>query len=128
MRPPNLNWTGSSRGDLARETNSPDPDSRVVTFQTDFHEIQLSTADRPLTVKHTLPSGWDLSPEERLATHLQNLCDRLEVPFVDTTPVLAEHAAQGELVYQTMDTHLSPVGHEIVANLLSTTLDSLETP
>jgi hypothetical protein len=101
---------------------------RVMAPVTDFHEIQLSTEDRPLTVKHTLPSGWDLNPEERLATHLQNLCDRLEVPFVDTTTVLAEHAAQGELVYQTMDTHLSPVGHEIVADLLSTTLDNLETP
>ena len=98
---------------------------RVMAPSTDFHEIQLPGPGKPTIVKHTLPVGWDLPPEARLATHLQQLCERLQVTFVDTTSRLTEHAAGGDLVYQSMDTHLSPTGHKIVAELL---VQALEKP
>lgn len=91
---------------------------RVMAPVTDFHEFQIPTPGQPLTVKHRLPAGWDRQPEARLANHLKTLCDLLEVTFVDTTPGLTERAAAGELVYQAMDTHLSPSGHAIVSELL----------
>ena len=35
VRPPHLHWTGVGRGDLALLADAPDPDARMVTFQTD---------------------------------------------------------------------------------------------
>lgn len=91
---------------------------RVMAPVTDFHEIEIPMQGRPVLVRHNLPDGWDLPPEARLATHLQQLCDRLEIEFVDTTARLTERAAAGGLVYQPMDTHLSPLGHEVVAEMI----------
>jgi hypothetical protein len=49
------------------------------------------------------------------AGSLQLLCERLGVPLLDATPLLRDAARRGELVYQPLDTHLSPRGHELVA-------------
>ena len=98
---------------------------RVMAGVTDFHEIELPGQGEPTIVKHRLPEGWDRSPEERLATHLQQLCGQLDVAFVDTTPELTERAAAGDLVYQSMDTHLSPLGHEIVSKMLAQAIEGL---
>jgi hypothetical protein len=97
---------------------------RVMAPFTDFHEISLPTDRRGVTIKHHLPDGWDLQPEARLSTQLKNLCNQMKVAFVDSTTRLKEHASTGALVYQSMDTHLSPVGHEIVAELLVETLEN----
>jgi hypothetical protein len=101
---------------------------RVMAPHTDFHSFELNRGGQPVTVQHTLPGGWELNDEARLATHLQHLCDRLEVTFVDATTVLSNHAAAGQLVYQSMDTHLSSVGHEVVAGTLVQTLERLKPP
>ncbi len=99
---------------------------RVMAPSTDFHEIELSDQGRPTIVKHSLPAGWDQPPDARLATYLQRLCSQLSVTFIDTTERLTAAASAGELVYQSMDTHLSPRGHQIVADMLVQTLDKSE--
>ena len=58
-----------------------------------------------------------------MAAHLRALCDELKVTFIDTTPRLKEQTAAGEVVYLPFDTHLSPRGHEIVADLIAKDLN-----
>ena len=56
---------------------------------------------------------------------LRPLCASLAVPFVDTTPTLAQKAAAGRMVFVPFDTHLSPEGHEVVATLIADKLVQL---
>ena len=61
-----------------------------------------------------------LIPEElTLAYLLKDYCAQLGVGFVDLQPELTKAAKQGKLVYLPMDTHLSPDGHEVVAESLA---------
>lgn len=92
---------------------------RVMAPHTDFHPFELDRGGQPVAFEHTLPSGWDQEVDARLATQLQQLCEQLEVPFLDATEVLSKHAAAGQLVYQSMDTHLSSRGHEVVADQIA---------
>jgi hypothetical protein len=61
---------------------------------------------------------------ESLAGSLKSFCDLLGVPFVDATDRLASRTKAGELVYLPYDTHLSPLGHEILAGLVAEKLGS----
>jgi hypothetical protein len=72
--------------------------------------------------------GWypDLPEQMTLASHLQKLCAELDVPFVDATPFLRAAAANGDLVYQPFDTHLSVEGHHVVTAALVEQLRKLE--
>ena len=56
---------------------------------------------------------------------LQSLCDSLQLPFTDATPVLEEGTKAGELVFLPYDTHLSPRGHQLVADLVVQRLHSM---
>jgi len=56
---------------------------------------------------------------DSIAARLRLLCDRLGVPLLDVTSALREAALSGELVYQPLDTHLSPRGHELVAEQIA---------
>lgn len=99
---------------------------RVMAPATEFHEIELPGSGGPRIINGKLPAGWDQPPDARLAARLKSLCEQLEVTFVDTTDQLTELAMGGVLVYQSMDTHLSPVGHKIVADLLVEQLQDRE--
>ncbi len=57
-----------------------------------------------------------------MATQLKGVCDELDVVFVDTTEALEAKAADGELVYYPLDSHLTPLGHEVVSRLVVDTI------
>ena len=67
----------------------------------------------------TVPMEWDVPPEETLGALVHQLCRELDVPLVDTTQALRVRAAAGELVFLPYDTHLSPRGHAVVADLIA---------
>lgn len=60
----------------------------------------------------------EMNKESTISAHLETLCGELGILFVDATAPLKAHADQGELVYLPFDTHLSPAGHTIIADLL----------
>jgi hypothetical protein len=60
--------------------------------------------------------------ETSLGVVLQEFCAAHQLPYVDATDALQQQAATGKLVYQPFDTHLSPLGHEIVAALIAEAL------
>ncbi|PWU18893.1 MAG: hypothetical protein C5B50_07705 [Verrucomicrobia bacterium] len=59
------------------------------------------------------------SQEDSLGPLLQLFCDAHKIPFADATPILREKAKAGDLVYLPFDTHLSPAGHQAVAELIT---------
>ena len=61
------------------------------------------------------PAQYDLSGPN---AHLRRYCEDEQIPFLDVTKSLRWHAAQGESVYWALDNHLSPKGHEVVAEFL----------
>jgi hypothetical protein len=60
-----------------------------------------------------------LPREVSLGVQLQEFCAAQQIPYLDATEALQQSAATGKLVYQPFDTHLSPLGHEIVADLIA---------
>jgi hypothetical protein len=50
---------------------------------------------------------------------------KLELEFVDLTPLLEAEARAGELAYEPYDTHFSPRGHEVVAREIAQRLRQL---
>lgn len=64
--------------------------------------------------------------EVGLAPILRAFCGTNGISFIDTTPALKEKAAAGKLVYLPFDTHLSALGHQVVADLLVSHLLALE--
>jgi len=50
---------------------------------------------------------------------LKSFCASLGVPFVDATGRFAEWTQRGELIYLPYDTHLSPLGHRVLADLVA---------
>lgn len=67
-------------------------------------------------------------PEWRLNSlpeHLASLCRDRSIRFVDATPALREATRRGELTYNPIyDTHLSKSGHQVVAQVLASALES----
>lgn len=63
--------------------------------------------------------------EQSFAAHLAGICRRFQVPFVDMTPALQESAKAGNAVYLPLDTHLSPAGHDVVADVLTAVIGQL---
>ena len=99
---------------------------RVMAPVSDIHEVSVPSPEGEIVIKHSLPEGWDLHPTERLTFYLRSLCARLGVEYLDVTESLSEHAAQGELVFQSMDTHLSTIGHQIVADQIVAKLEAMK--
>ena len=56
---------------------------------------------------------------EMLVSCLKELCDSLNVTFIDPTQEFRRRSATGELVYFPLDDHLSPPGHAIVASQIA---------
>lgn len=99
---------------------------RVMGGYCDFAPLQIETPDGPYRIEHDLPEGWELPQEVRLSAKLRELCDNLDVPFVDATDALIDQASRGALVYQPMDTHLTAEGHQVVAELLSEQMGQID--
>lgn len=64
------------------------------------------------------PPSWDVPPNQTLAFHLARLCADADVPFIDLTPELRRHAASGVPVFLPYDSHLSPEGHAVTAEVI----------
>ena len=69
-------------------------------------------------------AAFDRPESEPLGVVLKEFCDAHRIPFVDATGALRAEAGRGRLVYLPYDTHLSPQGHVIVADLISRSLSS----
>jgi len=67
----------------------------------------------------------DPSYQQTLGGLLKSLCGSLGVPFLDATGGLEARASRGEIVYQPFDTHLSSLGHEVIAELVVARLKTL---
>ncbi|MFV1994330.1 MAG: hypothetical protein ACC661_02745, partial [Verrucomicrobiales bacterium] len=61
---------------------------------------------------------WDIAPGRTFARQLENICEELGVPFVDSMPALRALAADGKMVYFPYETHISSLGHQAVAEAL----------
>jgi hypothetical protein len=62
-------------------------------------------------------------PEEiSMAACLKELCASAGINYVDTTSALRQQANAGLLVYQPFDTHLSALGHQVVAEQIAEAL------
>ncbi len=92
---------------------------RVMAEHTAFHELVLNlVGGGQERLQGHLPSDWDLPVEQRLAFHLEQLCQAEGVRFIDAEFKLKEITGKGELAYLPMDTHLSPDGHRIIEGLI----------
>ncbi len=60
----------------------------------------------------------------RMRDILREECARLEVPFLDLTPVFQERGQQQGLDLAPLDYHLNPYGNQVVANALADFLQS----
>ncbi len=90
-----------------------------------FHVMGPRTEFNART-KREVGSTPALSEAERLPASLRPLCEELGIRFIDATEVLRARAAAGEIVYLPFDTHLSPLGHRIVAELMAEALGPSE--
>jgi hypothetical protein len=61
-----------------------------------------------------------------MAGRIERECERLDVAFVDTTGTLRAKAADGQLVYYPNDTHVSPLGHEVISQLVIDELRNID--
>ncbi len=95
----------------------------VLLLPIKLRAIGHATELRPETLDQ-IGDDWDLPEEETLATALAAICEKLGVPFIDATPTLREAAQEGQLVFLPLDVHLSPLGHQRVAELLAPALDA----
>ena len=59
---------------------------------------------------------------DSLGVVLKEFCNAHDIEFVDATGALLEQAKAGQLGYLPYDTHLSPEGHRVVADLIQRTL------
>ena len=73
-----------------------------------------------------VPAELSIPQADSMATRLKILCNRLDVPYVDSTAALDASAAKGELVYFASDTHLAPAGHKVISRLIVKQLGALK--
>jgi hypothetical protein len=73
--------------------------------------VRWSAAARPTPLV-------DLPRRASLGYALEQRCRELGVPFLDATEPLRSAVREGDLVYFPLDTHLSPAGHQVVAELV----------
>jgi hypothetical protein len=64
------------------------------------------------------------SEGDSLGVVLKEFCSAHDIQFVDVTDALLQESNAGRLVYLPYDTHLSPLGHRIVADQIKAKLSS----
>jgi hypothetical protein len=77
---------------------------RVMAQFTKLNESATAAFDRP--------------EGESMGAVMEKFCRTQGIAFIDATTALRAQAAAGKLVYLPYDTHLSPLGHQIVAELV----------
>lgn len=82
--------------------------ARVLTPYTKLTDFAAATFSRP--------------EGDSLGVVLKEFCDSHQIAFADATAPLQEQAKAGRLVYLPYDTHLSPAGHQVVAELVAAKL------
>ena len=102
-------------------------DLLVLLIPTKFRAMASSVTFDEKTLRQLRPlrldrATWDVPADRTLAPPLERLCAELDIPFVDATPRLRSSAESGVLVYSPFDTHLSPAGHRVVADLIVETV------
>jgi hypothetical protein len=88
--------------------------------------VMLEAVRMSEPMRQAIRPNWDIPQPKTMASHLETLCQKLNVRFLDLTPILKEHSSSGELVYLPLDTHLSPRGHQIVSQQLTKLLERSE--
>lgn len=117
----------------------------VVAYFPDKSHIYLpylTAEDQPILMQKTMETVLDnrnrliqqAAPEMSFDSVLANLDHQRDavaemaaavgLPFIDLTPVLADAAADSELVYYTYDTHWNQRGHELTGNAIAEFLES----
>ena len=76
-------------------------------------QFYLESYGRPIDVDRMLANR--LAQNQMMA----ELCAEAGIPFLDTTPALAAHAAMGENVYFPDESHLNQVGEALIATQLA---------
>jgi hypothetical protein len=92
---------------------------RALAESIRFDRLPVDRPGRGLVLIDAWPAEFDLPVEQSMAYHLDKLCREVGATFVDTTAALKRQAAEGELGFLAMDTHLSPAGHRLVAALIA---------
>lgn len=67
----------------------------------------------------TPESSMDSTYAATLGGALKSFCASLGVPFVDATGRFTELTQRGKLIYLPYDTHLSPLGHQVLADVVA---------
>ena len=91
----------------------------VVVFIPEKYRV-LGPYTRMLDPALTTPDheAFEQKPDS-FAGLVESLCANLKIPFVNATGELTERTKAGEIVYLPYDTHLSPRGHQIMADLVT---------
>ena len=59
-------------------------------------------------------------PEYKMqAIQIKAMCDRLNIPFVDTTPALVAEEAKGQPQFWAYDSHPRPEGYSTIAKQIA---------
>lgn len=96
----------------------------VVLIPTKQRVLEKQIEWEPWSVPYA-KAGLERRPSHTMSAALSQLCQELGIPFLDLTTALQSAASQGELVYLPLDTHLSPLGHEIVGDAIAELLRQL---
>src|SRR5688572_12527063 len=83
---------------------------RVMSPRMKITELAQAASDRP--------------EGDSLGVVLKEFCAAHNIQFLDVTDSLQQASNAGRLVYLPYDTHLSPLGHRIVADQIKTKLSS----
>ena len=75
--------------------------------------------------RERMKPDWQMPGELTMMAQVAKVCAEAGIPFVDPTEQLRTRASNGELVYLPFDTHLSPLGHEVVGEAIADGLLSL---
>lgn len=97
---------------------------RAMAASIRFDALRLTRPDAGAVVLDSWPAAFDLRHEETMASRLEEICRETGATFVDATPELKRLAADGRMGFLPMDTHLSPEGHRLVAELILKALAS----
>jgi hypothetical protein len=85
---------------------------RVVGPHTQMLDPTLATPD-----SRTFETG-----DNSFGGVLESFCAAQNIPYVNATAELEARAKAGEMVYLPYDTHLSPLGHQVIADLVTAKL------
>ena len=90
-----------------------------MKFQVLRHHVNFDPG-----IAHMIEAMPPTDESERLASWLRRECDNWNATLIDPADDLRQAAASGQLGYLQYDTHLSPIGHRVVSETISSALRS----